>query len=199
MGTRCTTHDRRMAVVMPPSANSGHDTRDIGEPGRSVRTSRLTIGSAVVLLLGSGFYAIFEGVAGANFDLTPLIVGGIAIAAGLVGVRLRLVATGLVVVGWGAAVLAVAHGVIPASRTTPAYMLGVGAGLLVAARLAPLAQRGDWLSSGAAAAFAGPLGLYLSYDIPAVGRWQAWALTMVVWASWELFWSWRRPLEASPV
>ncbi|GAC1602886.1 MAG: hypothetical protein NVS3B21_31190 [Acidimicrobiales bacterium] len=152
------------------------------------------VGSAVGLIVGAALYAAVEGLAKANFDLTPLVVGGIAIAAGLLGRRLRLVAIGLVLGGWGAAVLGVDHGMIPAARTTPAYMLGIGAGLLLTARLAPTPQRGAWLTSGAVAAFLGPLGLYVTYDVPAVGEWQAWALALVAWALWELFWSWQRPL-----
>ncbi len=74
-------------------------------------------------------------------------------------------ARGLALAGWGTAVLLVAHGTVPPARTPPAYMLGIGVGLVVAAALAPKPQRGEWLTSGAIAAALGPLGLYLSYDV----------------------------------
>lgn len=50
---------------------------------------RRRIGSAVVLLLGAIVYSVMAGQAKANFDLTPLTLGLIAAAAGLVGARGR--------------------------------------------------------------------------------------------------------------
>ncbi len=67
-------------------------------------------------------------------------------------------------------------------------MLGIGIGLLAAAALAPQARRAEWLTSGVIATVLGPLGLYLSYDVAALGRWPAWVLTLVALAGWELFW-----------
>ncbi len=67
-------------------------------------------------------------------------------------------------------------------------MLGIGAGHVVAAALAPKARRGEWLTSGAIVAVLGPIGLYLSYDVGALGRWPAWALSLLALAGWELFW-----------
>ena len=85
---------------------------------------RTSLASGIVFLVGAGAYALVQGPGGADFNLTPLFVGTIAIVAGLSSARRRALATGLVLAGWGAAVLAVAHGVVPADRTTPAYMLG---------------------------------------------------------------------------
>jgi len=144
--------------------------------------------SGVVFLAGAGVYALLQSSGITDFDTTPLSVGIIAILAGLLSSRQRAIATGLVLAGWGTAVLLVANEVVPAPRTTPAYMLGIGVGLLLAALLAPEAHRGDWLTSGAIAAAFGPLGLFLSYDVSSLGRWPAWALTLVALAVWELFW-----------
>jgi len=149
------------------------------------------IGSAAAVLVGAGAYAVLEGGGVVGFSATPMILGITAIVAGLVGTRRRVVGTGLVLAGWGAAVLLVTHGVIPDARTTPAYMLGVSAGLLVAAVAAPRAERGDWLASAAVAAFTGPLSLYLSYDVASLGRWPLYFVVLLAWAAWEGFWAWR--------
>jgi len=144
--------------------------------------------SGVVFLIGAGLYALLQRSGTIDFNATPVSVGVIAIIAGLASNRRRAIATGLVLAGWGTAVLLVAQGAVPAARTTPAYMLGIGAGLMATAVLAPKAQRGEWLTSGAIAAALGPLGLYLSYDVGALGRWPAWALSLLALAVWELFW-----------
>ncbi|MGH9164300.1 MAG: hypothetical protein ACRDZW_02155 [Acidimicrobiales bacterium] len=155
--------------------------------------------SGVVFLVGAGAYALAEGPGGADFNLTPLFVGTIAIIAGLSSRRRNALATGLVLAGWGGGVLAVAHGVVPADRTTPAYMLGIALGLLVTARVSRHDGRHELMNSAALAAFLGPLGLYLSYDTAALGRWPAWAVTLVGLAAWELFWSLRSsPRAPSP-
>ena len=155
---------------------------------------RTSLASGIVFLVGAGVYALVQGPGGADFNLTPLFVGAIAIVAGLSSRRRRALATGLVLAGWGAAVLAVAHGVVPADRTTPAYMLGIAVGLLVTAGVSRHDESAELMNSAAVAAFLGPLGLYLSYDVAALGRWPAWAVTLVGLAAWELFWS----LRSSP-
>ena len=157
----------------------------------STPTEARAFASAAAVLAGAGAYAVLEGTGALAFTATPAILGVTAIVAGLIGTRPRVTATGLVLLGWGAAVLLVAHGVVPAARTTPAYMLGVGAGLLVAAAVAPRQARGDWLTSAAVVAFTGPLALYLTYDIAALGRWPIWAGVLVGWAAWEAFWATR--------
>jgi peptidoglycan/LPS O-acetylase OafA/YrhL len=152
------------------------------------------VSGGLVFLIGAAAYALVEGPVGADFDLTPLLVGVVAVAAGLVSTRRRAVATGLVLAGWGAAVLAVDHGVVAGERSTPAYMMGIAAGLLVTAAVAPRESRGEWLTSGAVAAFFAPLGLFLAYDMKSVGHWPTWAATLIVLAAWELFWGLRSQL-----
>ncbi len=51
-----------------------------------------------------------------EFSATPMILGVTAIVAGLAGTSYRVTATGLAMAGWGAAVLAVAHGGVPKPR-----------------------------------------------------------------------------------
>jgi hypothetical protein len=185
-------HPRAQAPTGPLRAGFGSED--------SHMTPRPALGSGLVILAGAGVYALLQGVAGADFTITPLTLGLIGIAAGVAGARRRVVATGVVLAGWGVAVLLVAHDVVPAERTAPAYMLGIAAGLLVAGALAGAERRGQWLTSGAIPAFAGPLGLYLAYDLAAVGRWPLWALILVAWAGYELFWGLRQahPATATP-
>jgi len=159
--------------------------------GRTGSTTARSLGSAAVLLAGAGTYAALEASSTLSFAATPMILGVTAMVAGLVGTRPRVTATGLALAGWGAAVLLVAHDVVPADRTTPAYMLGMGAGLLVAAALAPRPARGDWLVSAAVVAFTAPLSLYATYDVAALGRWPVWSGVLLAWAAWEAFWGWR--------
>ncbi len=147
--------------------------------------------SAVVILAGAGVYALLEGGGTLDFYATPMILGVTAIVAGLAGTRHRVTATGLALAGWGAAVLLVAHGVVPAARTTPAYMLGMGVGLLVASSVAPRSARGDWLASATIVAVTGPLSLYVADDVAPLGRWRFWAGLLLAWAGWEAFWGWR--------
>ncbi len=71
-------------------------------------------------------------------------------------------------------------------------MLGVGAGLLVAAALAPVDERGAWLTSAAVVAFTGPLAYYLTYDLSWVGSWPVWAVVLVCWGASDLLWGRRR-------
>ena len=68
--------------------------------------------------------------------------------------------------------LAAVHDVVPADRTTPAYMLGIAVGLLVTAVVSRHDDRRELMNSAAVAAFLGPKGLYLSYDAAALGRWR---------------------------
>lgn len=161
-------------------------------------TPRRALGSGVVILAGAGVYALLQGVADTEFTITPLVLGLVGIAAGLAGIRRRLIATGLVLAGWGVAVLLVDGDVVPAQRTAPAYMLGIAAGLLVAGALAGSERRGDWLTSGAIAAFAGPPGLYVAYDVAAVGRWPLWTMILVAWAGYEVFWGLRQAHAVTP-
>ena len=144
--------------------------------------------SGAVFLIGAGIYALLQHSETVTFIVTPLSVGLIAIVAGLLSTRRRAMATGLVLAGWGVAVVLVDSEVVSGERTTPAYMLGIGAGLLVARALAPRLERIDWMTSGAIAAVLGPLSLYLAYDFETLGRWPAWALSLVAVAVWELYW-----------
>lgn len=153
--------------------------------------------SGVAFAVGAGAYALLQGPLGVDFVFTPLLVGLVAIVAGAVSTRKRAVATGLVLAGWGTAVLLVDRDIVDPARTAPVFMLGVATGLLAAAVLAPRDRRGEWLTSGAIAAFTGSLGFYLVYDFGAAGRWPAWAVSLLAVAGWELYWG-LRPAHEPP-
>ncbi len=157
--------------------------------------------SAIVVLAGAGAYALLQGTGTLSFSATPLILGVIAILAGLAGTRRQVTATGLALAGWGTAVLLVAHNVVPPERTTPAYMLGMGVGLFVAGAVAPRSSRGAWLASAVVVSVTGPLSLYAAYDVAALGRWRVWSAVLLAWAAWEAFWGWRSarlPADGNP-
>lgn len=155
--------------------------------GSTVSPSRwASIAPGLVMLAGAGVYAVLEGPGGVTFNATPFSFGLIVLCAGLTGRRRHLLPTAMVLLGWGTAVLLVHAGVVPGERTTPAYMVGIGAGLLATAVLAPTPQRGDWLTTASITAFTGPLGFYLVFDLAVLGRWPAWAVVLVAWSVGEL-------------
>lgn len=141
--------------------------------------------SPAILVVGAGLYAIAEGPAGFTFYITPLAVGVIAALAGIAGSHRHLLPAGLGIAGWGVAVALVHYNVIPADRTTPAYMIGVGAGVLITSYLAPRASRGEWTHSSVVAVVTAAVFYFVEFSIPSLGRWPAWALSLVVWAAWE--------------
>lgn len=140
--------------------------------------------SPAVLLGGAGLYAVAEGPGGATFYLTPLSVGLIAVVAGLVGRTRHLAPAGLGIAGWGAAVALVHYHAVPGARTTPAYMVGLAAGVLVASYAAPRSERAGWAHSAAVAATTAAVFYFIEFSAPSLGRWPAWAISLVVWAAW---------------
>jgi len=150
-----------------------------------------TLLPAAVLLTGAVVYGVLVGGGYLGFITTPLLLGLVVVAAGFAGTRNRLVASGLVLAGWGAAVVLVDQGVVPSGRITPAYMLGIGAGLVVALASAPRPEREEWLISASITAFTAPLSLYLVDDVRSLGRWRIWSALLVGWAAWDAFFAWR--------
>ncbi|MHB1533330.1 MAG: hypothetical protein ACYC1D_01705 [Acidimicrobiales bacterium] len=142
--------------------------------------------SAAVLVAGAALYALLETAGGVTFFITPLMVGMVAVIAGLVGRNRHLIPAGLPLAGWGVGVLLIFEKTVSGSRTTPMYMLGLAAGVLVARLVAPATGRGAWFTSAAVSATAGALSLLLDYSFSGLGRWQAWCIALVAWALWEL-------------
>ncbi|MGH9094919.1 MAG: hypothetical protein ACRDXE_07145, partial [Acidimicrobiales bacterium] len=146
---------------------------------------RRTLVAPVLLLVGAGVYALVVGVAGLTFYLTPLLVGSVAVVAGLASRNRHLIPAGLPIMGWGVAAALFHYGEISAARTAPAYMVGIAAGMVVARVVGPRSEQGQWLTTAAISALVGGVAYYVEFDVPALGRWPAWCLSLVAWAIWE--------------
>lgn len=141
--------------------------------------------AGLVIAAGAAAYALALGPGGVTFDVTPLFLGAVALAAAVLGGRLVLVSTALGLMGWGAAVMLVRHGPLPDAREAPAFLVGAAVGLAVAALLAR-ARPGLRLGDGSLALVVGGLGFYFAFDEPDLYDWPVWTAVLVVWAAWEL-------------
>lgn len=150
---------------------------------REVGRARLPDASVTILALGAVLYALALGAGGVIFNATPLMVGVIAIAAGLAGTRPHLVVIGLTLSGWGTAILLVREGPLPHNREAAVFLVGAAMGLAAAgfwnrAHTAPA-------TSGATALIIGALAFYLAYDIDELNHWPAWTVALLLWAAVE--------------
>lgn len=177
-----------MAGFDPGFPPRGYVSVGAGDPGRGdglgPRGVTRRHSPAATLLVGAMAYALLVGGVGVTFDATPLLVGLVALAAAVLGHSTRMVATGLALAGWGAAVLLVRHGPLPDDREAVAFLVGAGAGLVVArviARARPDLQLGD----GSVALVAGGIAFYLAFDATWIDDWPLWTAVMVGWAAWE--------------
>lgn len=139
--------------------------------------------AGLVLVIGAAAYAGLVGGVGLTFEATPFAVGVVAVAAGLIGGRRRLVPIGLTVTGWGLAVLAVHQGIVPIDRQAQAYMIGTALGLLAAnavARAWGLAMTGALLT-----VLSNGVAFYLAFEIGAVARWPLWSAVLAAWGILE--------------
>jgi len=166
--------------MLRSSVSAGH-TGTLSVRGR-LAPSRMT--SSAILVVGAGVYALVEGPGRFTFYVTPLSVGVVAVIAGLVGRDRHLVPAGLGIAGWGVAVALVHYRVVPVARTTPAYMVGLAAGILLASYVAPRAQRAAWVHSAAVAAVTAAAFYFVEFSVPSLGRWPALAISMAVWGVW---------------
>ncbi len=143
-----------------------------------------------VLVVAAVVYALGVGSGGVTFDITPLAIGLAAVLAGLIGRAWRLVPIGLVLAGWGVAVVLVRHGPLPFGRAAPAFLVGAGVGMLAAQVVA----RGHrlTLTGVTITLIVGGLSFYAAYDIDALGRWPVWAVSLAAWGTYEAFHSRRQ-------
>jgi len=153
--------------------------------------------SGLVLVAGAGVYALAQGPIGVTFNATPLMIGVIALTAGLVGPRRHLVPVGLALTGWGVGVLLATEVDGLSDRTTALYVVGFGVGLMLVRLVAPDAERGAWLTSASLAVLVSGLSYLLAFDMDQLGKWQGWTLALVLWGVWELRPS-RERVETNP-
>lgn len=138
---------------------------------------------AAIFLAGAVAYGLTVGTDAITFDATPLFIGLVAITAGAVGSRARLVAVGLPLVGWGAVVVLVRHGPIPDGREAAAFLVGASLGLVVADRWCRRTRLP--LIGSIVTAVLGGLSFYLAFDVDVLNDWEWWVGALVVWASVE--------------
>ncbi len=137
-------------------------------------------------MAGAGAYAVAQGAIGVTFNATPLMIGVIALAAGLIGPRRHLIPVGLALTSWGVGVLLAAEVDALRDRTTALYVVGFGVGLVLVRWAAPGDQRGAWLTSASLAVLVSGLAQLFAFDMDQLGRWQGWAVALVLWGLWEL-------------
>lgn len=137
--------------------------------------------AALVLLAGAGAFALLR----PSLDaLTPLL-GVIVLGAGVLAGSRHLLPSGWVLVGWGAAIVALSQGVVP-QRGSSLHVVGIAAGLLVAAKVARSAEeRASFLTTASITTFSAGAIYYLAYNYTQLGEWPWWALTLVAWAAAE--------------
>lgn len=152
----------------------------------SARPSVRSLVSGLVLLAGAGAYALSQRLVEVSFNATPLIIGVAAVVAGLVGPRRHLVPIGLALAGWGVGVLLAAEVDALRDRTTALHVVGFGVGLGLVRLVAPEDERGSWLTSASLAVLFSGLSFLLAFDMDQLGRWQGWAVAMVLWGLWEM-------------
>lgn len=140
--------------------------------------------STVILGVGALLYALALGPLGLTFDATPLMIGGIVLAAALLGRAPRLTATALTLIGWGAAVMLTRHGPVPDEREAAAFLVGAGLGLLTA-RLVARRRADVEVGEGSTVLVFGGIAFYLAFDADWLYDWPIWTALLVGWGVWE--------------
>ena len=140
--------------------------------------------STIILGVGAVLYALAMGPLGLTFDATPLMIGGIALAAAVLGRASRLSATALTLIGWGAAVMLTRHGPVPDQREAAAFLVGAGLGLLTA-RLVARTRAGVDVGEGSTVLVVGGMAFYLAFDARWLYDWPIWTALLVGWGVWE--------------
>lgn len=168
-------------MQLSPASRRGHV-----ELGNSARI----VGTAAVYLAGALVYFLLVEVAGVDFLITPVFFGGMMLVASVL--RPRLLASAILLLAWGAAVLLVEHEVLAHGRASSSYMAAFGLAALVLLLLRRWIAIEVSLESAAIILLAGGVALYLSGDITAFGRGWLWAAATALNAIVLLVVEWRR-------
>lgn len=155
-----------MTAVMEPPVG-GQST-----PARSER-----LGAAAVYVAGAAAYYVARRYLGLGFTASPLFAGVLMLVASYF--RLRLLASAVLLITWGSAILFAGHGPIAAGHSTPLYIGAFGLGALILLLLRRWIDARVALENVASVMLAVGLWFYFDYDYPVMERiwlWSAWLL-----------------------
>ena len=114
--------------------------------------------AAAVYAIGAAlYYAAIDGL-GVTFDATPLLIGAVMLAASVF--RRRLLASAVLLLAWGAAVLLVRHGPLPDHREAPVFLIAFGLAMAALVLLRRWLDPRIALESAAIVLLAGGLAFY---------------------------------------
>ncbi|MGI9016805.1 MAG: hypothetical protein ACR2HR_06825 [Euzebya sp.] len=148
----------------------------------------------LVLFLGAAILAGLR-LAGVTFNITPLFVGLVALAAAAVAAEPKPWTSGIVITAWGIGVLLVLEGPLP-QRSAPIYMVAIGIGILVASFVVAKQEQQAVARGSAAAMIAGGVLFYLAFDVEFLVDWWVFSGGLAVAAVVELARAVRSPAPA---
>ncbi len=163
-------------------------TRSLAPASAERRGSKERIGTAAVYVAGGIVYYLLREMGGLDFTASPLLYGLMLLVA--CRFRPRLLASAVLMLVWGAAVLVDGKGPFPADRTAPFFMaaFGLGAGilLLLRGRIEPRVA----LESIAAVMTTAGVWFYFVHDIPMLEKTWLWTGYFLLYAAGLLVGEW---------
>ena len=142
--------------------------------------SRERLGAAAVYAVGAVLYFLLREVAGLDFIYSPLFYGLLVLAAS--ALRPRLLATAIVLVCWGIAVVLDGKGPLADGRTAQIHTTGFGAGALVLWLLRDRIDPARSLQSLAVVMLVVGVWYYFVYDYPVLERAWLWSAVFLATA-----------------
>lgn len=139
--------------------------------------------SPAVLVLGAVAVAVLVGGLNASSAWLPAVLGVATLAAGIVGRRAATAVAGSTLLGFGLAVLAVRVGPLPDGREAPAVVVGLGAGIGVAALLAARLGRPADVAVASLTMLGLGIAFWFAFDVSWLLDWPLWSVALLVWAA----------------
>jgi len=145
------------------------------EAGRGAAGGRF--GAAAVYAAGGVVYYFARELGGLNFLVSPLFYGVIVLAASWF--RPKLLASAIILIVWGIAVLVDGHGPLAADRTAPVHTAGFGIAALVLLALRRRIDPAEALQSLALIMVVVGIWYYLAHDYHVLERPWLWLLVFL--------------------